>query len=231
MTTRFRAAGTCVFVLACCASCRQESARTGRSTTSLSMSIARDSVVQSPERPLAGRREAQPFLDSAGVLLASGDTNSAVALLNRASALVQARAGQPRGAAGDALLAVSDSIDRYAGALARREPSGASPLARLSVLLNLAEADRHLALASVACSTRSRESVYDELTMAIDHVERASRDGSFPRRASRRAAVAEARRAAAPLATDCAQDLASLDDAIASLRREVDEMRRTLVTQ
>jgi hypothetical protein len=175
---------------------------------------------------MAGRREAQPFLDSAAVLLASGDTNAAVVLLHRAGALVQMSASQPRGPASEALLAVGDSIDRYAGALARREQPRASRLPRISVLLNLAEAERHLSIASVACSTRSRESIYDELTMALDHVERAARDGPRPVRATTRAAMAEVRRTAAPLATDCAQDLTPLDDAIAIMQREIAEMRR-----
>jgi hypothetical protein len=180
---------------------------------------------------MADRQEAQPFLDSAAVLLARADTNAAVVLLHRTAALVQMTASRPRSAASDALLAVSDSIDRYAGALARRESLRASSLSRISMLLNLAEAERHLSLASVACSTRSRESIYDELTMALDHVERAARDGPRPVSAPTRAAVAEARRAAAPLATDCAQDLGPLDDAIANMRREIAEMRRTVAAQ
>lgn len=183
------------------------------------------------ERPMAGRQEAQPFLDSAAVLLARGDTDAAVALLHRAAARVEASAGQTRGASGDALAAVGDSIDRLAGALARHQPLAGSPLPVLSALLNLAEADQHLALASVACSTRSRESIYDELTMAVDHLERALRDGGHPVAASTRRAISEVRQAAAPLATDCARELGALDDAIATLRIEITRVRRTLRAQ
>ena len=180
---------------------------------------------------MASRQEAQPFLDSARVLLARGDTNAAVVMLHRAAALLQVTASQPRGPASDVLLAVGDSIDRYAGTLTRRERSSTSSLQRLSALLNLAEADRHLSLASVGCSTRSRESTYDEVTMALDHAERAARDGKVRLSPSTRAAMTEVRRRAAPLATDCPRDLAPLEDAIANLEAELAQVRRTLRAQ
>ena len=101
----------------------------------------------------------------------------------------------------------------------------------MSALLNLAEADRHLALASVACSTRSRESIYDELTMAADHTERALRDEGHTVSASTRRAIAEVRQGAAPLAANCVRELGPLDDAITTLRLEIARVRRTLQTQ
>jgi hypothetical protein len=180
---------------------------------------------------MASRQEAQHFLDSAAVLLRGGDTDAAIPLLHRAGAAVQVGADAPRGPASGELHATADRIDRFAGALARRERAGAPSLPRISALLNLAEADRHLSLASVACSTRSRESIYDELAMALDHVERAARDGKCPLTGLRRDAITEVRQAAAPLATDCAQDLGPLDDAIANLQLEIARMRRSLEAQ
>jgi hypothetical protein len=226
MTIRADVAVRYVVAVACCASCRQEGTRTQGSTASLATRAASESTTPAPERPLASRQEAQPFLDSAGVLLVGGDTNAAVVILHRAAAVVQMAASQPRGPASSALEAMGDSIDRYASAQARHESLRSSPLPRLSTLLNLAEADRHLSLASIACSTRSRESIYDELTMALDHVERASRDGQLRLATPTRNAIAELRRASAALATECAQDLAPVDDAIAILRREIADMRR-----
>ena len=62
--------------------------------------------------------------------------------------------------------------------VSRGRTGDASRLDRLSAHANLAEAERHGALAAVAWSTRSKESVSDELVMAADHVERATLDWS-----------------------------------------------------
>lgn len=229
MTPRFARQGL-LLALASCASCTRDVARVQESTLATAHP-SDERVAPSPERPMATRSEAQPYLDSAAVLLARGDTKAAVALLHRAAARVEASAGEPRGASSDALAAIGDSIDRMAGAMARRERLGASALPRMSALLNLAEADRHLALASVACSTRSRESIYDELTMAADHTERALRDEGHTVSASTRRAIAEVRQGAAPLAANCVRELGPLDDAITTLRLEIARVRRTLQTQ
>ena len=220
-----------LLAIAACASCARAEPRDQESTALAAARPHAERVAPALERPMASRQEAQPFLDSAAVLLARGDTNAAVALLHRAAARVEASAGRTRGASGDALAAVGDSIDRIAGALARHERLAGSALHRISALLNLAEADHHLALASVACSTRSRESIYDELTMAVDHLERALLDGGHTVAAPTRRAITEVRQAAAPLATDCARELGPLDDAIATLRVEITRVRRTLRAQ
>lgn len=231
MRIRSGLASHCLIALVYCSACGRERTSTDGSTTSLAAPATRERIPPHAERPMAGRQEAQPFLDSAGVLLVRGDTNAAIAMLHRAAALVQVMASQPRGPASDALRAAGDSLDRYAGALARRETPAQPSLRHISALLNLAEADRHLSLAGVACSTRSRESIYDELTMALDHVERASRDGEIPLPGRTRAAIAEVRRAATPLASECPQDLAPLEDAIASLEPEIAVLRRALKAQ
>ena len=231
MTSRGCAAAPWLVVLALCGACGQERARSQRSATSTAPRAPAAVTASAPERPMANRREAQPFLDSAAVLLARGDTSTAVAQLHRAAALVQVDANQPSGSASGPLLALADRIDRFAGGLARRDMARMPSLAHISALLNLAEANRHLALASVACSTRSRESIYDELTMALDHVERAARDGRIALAPPTRNAIAEVRQVAAPLATECARDLGPLDDAIATLQREVARMRRALDVQ
>ena len=231
MTSRCGVATAGLLALVMWSGCGRERARTQAGTTALSARAAGESNGPAFERPMASRREAQPFLDSAGVLLVNGDTNAAVVLLHRGAALVVTTASESRGPASEALLATGERIDRLAGALARREKVGALPLSHISALLNLAEADRHLALATVACSTRSRESIYDELTMAVDHVERAAQDGGITLAAHTRRAIADVRQAAAPLATNCAQNLDPLDDAIANLQLEIAEMRRRVKAQ
>lgn len=231
MRLRSRAAAASLFALMLSADCRRERTDEIERTESASPAAAGGTTATVSERPMAGRQEAQPFLDSAAVLLANGDTSAAVLHLHRAAALVQMAASQPRGPASDALLVIGDSIERFAGALARHERLGAMSLPRISALLNLAEADRHLSLASIACSTRSRESIYDELTMAVDHLERAAHDGQLALAAETQTAIAEVRLASAPLASDCPRDLAPPDDAIANLQPEIARMRRALQTQ
>lgn len=181
-----------------------------------------------PERPLALRREAQGLLDSAHRALGAGETGKATALLHRAAAFLLIEANAPPTSAHADLLASADSLDAWAGRLARGQPVDSSALRRLSALLNLTEAERHGSLAEVAWSTGNKESIIDELTMAADHVDRAAVDGHLVLTSRTQRTIAGMRRLAVRLATEPGLDLASLEEPTAELRLEIEAMRREL---
>ena len=96
-----------------------------------------------------------------------------------------------------------------------------SRLDRLSAHANLAEAERHGALAAVAWSLRSKESVCDELTMAADHVERAVLDARIPVAPAMRRLLAQLRTSVRDLSTQRLLDVHELDEPLASLHIEI----------
>lgn len=190
--------------------------------------VAAPLPVASPERPLTQRREAQPLLDSASALLGSGDAVAAAKLLNRAAAffLVQAHA-PPSGGTID-LLQASSALDSLAGDLIRDRSASLARLRRISAHTNLAEAERHGALAAGAWSTRSKESVCDELTMAADHVERAAADADLKPSPAMQKLLAEMRRIVTQLPAQHGIDLQTLDEPLASLHIEIRAMHERL---
>lgn len=186
------------------------------------------SPTMTPERPLALRREAQRLLDSARTALGAGDTRSATALLHRAAAFLLIEANAPPTSAHADLLASADSLDAWAGRLARGLSTDSSALRRLSALLNLTEAERHGSLAEVAWSTGNKESISDELTMAADHVDRAAVDAHLVLSPRMLRTIAEMRRMAMRLATEPGLDVKSLEEPTAELQLEIEAMRREL---
>lgn len=203
----------------------------GHSTAAGTTLTAGAIPTNTPERPLAIRREAQGLIDSARRALDAGDTSGATRLLHRAAAFLLIEANAPPTRAHDDLLASADSLDAWAGRVARGEAADSSALRRLSALLNLAEAERHGGLAEVAWSTGNKESISDELTMAADHVDRAAVDGHLvlPSRTLR--TIAGMRRVATRLLTEPGLDLQSLEAPTAELQQELEAMRRELAAK
>ena len=180
------------------------------------------------ERPMAQRREVQGLIDSASTLLHAGDTALALSLLHRSAAFLLVEANAPPTCGTDNLLRSADSLDHLAGQLARGEIRTSEALRHLSALLNLAEAERHAGLASVAWSTCSKKSVADELLMTADHVERASMDGRIALSVRTRSLLAEVRRLASRLDTEPGVDVQAADEPMSSLQLEIRALRREL---
>lgn len=151
------------------------------------------------EGGLATRREAQEFLDRAREALAVGSPSSASTALYEAAGFFReqtelakagAQAGLERAAADLALLAL------------RLEGGDTVLSAELDLTFaraQIAEAMNHCLLAKDAMHQREPGRAGDEITMAIDHYERAARDGRLAPSAWERASVAGARAAAASL--------------------------------
>ena len=177
---------------------------------------------------MARRREAQVLLDSAFLLLGRAETARATALVHRAAAFFLVQAGSPPSGGTTELLAVADSLDAIAGRLAHGTIVSRDALRSLSARGNLAEAERHGALASVAWSTRSKESVADELLMAADHVERAAVDGDIRISPRMHLLLAEMRELAVAVPARPERDVQALDEPLSELHLEIAVMRRAL---
>lgn len=148
---------------------------------------------------LAARQEAQAFLDRAREALVAGSPSSASTALNEAAGFFReqtelakagAQAGLEHAAADLALLAL------------RLEGGDTVLTAELDLTFaraQIAEAMNHCLLAKDAMQRSEPGRAGDELTMAIDHYERAARDGRLTPDESERASLTDARSAAASL--------------------------------
>ena len=180
------------------------------------------------ERPMSHRREGQGLLDSARTALVGRDAALTVTLLHRAAEFFSIQANAPpSGGTGD-LLATANSLDSLAREVKEGRLADTTSLDRLSTHANLAEAERHGALAAVAWSVRSKESVGDELTMAADHVERAAVDAKIALPPAMRRLLAELRALVLDLSARRELDLHELDEPLANLHMEIHAMHTRL---
>ena len=180
------------------------------------------------ERPMALRREGQGLLDSARVALIGGDAGLAATLLEQGASFLVKQAHAPPNRGTDDLIAAARGLDSLAKDIRHRRSTDASRLDRLSAHANLAEAERHVALASVAWSTRSKESVVDELTMASDHIQRAASDGRLVLSPAMRSDLANLPEMVRVLSTQRGLDMRELDEPLGSLHVEIQAMHRKL---
>lgn len=183
------------------------------------------------ERPMAMRLEGQPLLDSARVALVEGHAALAATLLEQGALFLVKQAHAPPNRGTDDLLAAARALDSVANDARHGRVIAPQRLDRLSAHANLAEAERHVALAAVAWSTRSKESVSDELTMAADHVERAASDGRIALSPAMRSALASLNAVVSDLSTQKGLDMRDLDDPLATLHLEIRAMHRQLEQQ
>lgn len=180
------------------------------------------------ERPLAHRHEAQSQLDSARHALSTGDSATAIRLLHRAAAFLVIQATEPPGGGTYMLLSASSALDSLAGSIRRDGIRDTALFAGYSARVNLAEAERHESLAGVAWSTRSEESVADELLMAADHLERAATDARLPLPQSALAAIEDMRDIARRLVMQRELDVQSLDEPLAAFHLELRALQRRM---
>ena len=179
-------------------------------------------------RPMSHRHEAQGQLDSARAALVSGDTATAIRQLHRAAAFLVIQATDPPSGGSYTLLSASSALDSLAGDIRRRGVRDTARLVRLSALVNVAEAERHEALASVAWATRSEQSVSDELLMAADHMERAAADARLTLPPSALSTLEDMRDIARRLAMQRELDVQSLDEPLAAFHLELRALQRRM---
>ena len=180
------------------------------------------------ERPMALRLEGQGLLDSARTALVRGDSALAARLLGQGAAFFVKQAHAPPSRGTKDLLAAARGLDSLANDAHRGSVIDIRRLDRLSALANLAEAERHVGLASVAWSTRSTESISDELTMAADHIQRASVDGGIALSPAMQRAIASLHAMVLNLSAQRGLDMRELDEPFGSLHLEISAMRSRL---
>lgn len=207
-------------------SCTSERAPEGALVVAVQQGAPAIALDVALERPMAHRREGQALLDSARAVLAGGDAAGAAAQLHRAAAFFVMQAHSPPSGGTYDLLAVARGLDSLANDVGRRRVVAPSRLARMSAHANLAEAERHGALAAVAWSLRSKESIADELTMAADHVERAALDARIPVAPGMRRLLTQLRTIVRDLSTQRWLDVHELDEPLASLHAEIQVLHR-----
>ncbi len=201
-------------------SCRADRSKEPEFAVALQQGTPAQALDVALERPMAHRREGQVLLDSARAALGTGDTMAARALLHRAASFFVMQANAPPSSGTHDLLAVASGLDALANDVGRRSVES-SGLARLSAHANLAEAERHGALAAVAWSLGSKESIADELTMAADHVERAALDARIEVPSATRRVLSQLRAIASALSTERALTVHELDEPLAGLHLEI----------
>jgi hypothetical protein len=125
------------------------------------------------------RSEAQDHFDRSRAAFAKKDMKTASAELHDASVFMRDHADSTTGFA-KALVARSarelDSLSREVGSSTVTSPER---LDHVFAHANRAEAERHYALATRAWAQRQATRTGEELTMAIDHLERAAKDAGL----------------------------------------------------
>ena len=180
------------------------------------------------ERPMAHRLEGQAMLDSAQAALTSGNAGVTKALLHRAATFFVAQANTPASGGSADLLAAAGGLDALANDVGGGRVIDPSQLSRLSAHANLGEAERHGALAAVAWSLSSKESVSDELTMAADHIERAAVDARIEVSPAMRGLLGQLRAIISAISTQRQLDVRGLEEPLSNLHVEIRAMHRRL---
>jgi hypothetical protein len=142
---------------------------------------------------LATRHEAQESLDRARTAFEQRQLETMRAELADAAAFLRTEAQQTEGDAGLPLRGAAAELD----SLARRAASGELPTVRAVdrafINMNRAEARYHLLRAGDAIANGENDRAGEELTMSVDHLERAAKDAARQADATVQTAIADAR--------------------------------------
>ena len=142
---------------------------------------------------LATRHEAQAMIDRARVALERKDFEVSRSELADAAVFMRTEAQEVGGEARETLIRAADELDTLATWVARGEVTTRAALDRASLRANRAEATHHLLRAKDAIAARDQVRAGEELTMSIDHLERAANDAGQRTDLVVRTAVADAR--------------------------------------
>ena len=125
------------------------------------------------------RSEAQDHFDRSRQAFMNKDMKTAAAELHDASVFMRTREDSATGYA-KALVTISAAeLDTLSRNVAANAVTSAARLDHAFAHANRAEAERHFALATRAWSQKQAVRAGEELTMALDHFERAIRDAAF----------------------------------------------------
>jgi len=184
ITTRISAIVAVVLV----AGCKGPEARPANSDTIHTA----PAVVESPGA-LATRHEAQESLDRARAAFERKQYAVMSAELADAAAFLRTEAQGTQGEAGVPLRHAAAELDSLAMRVATASPPTVRLVDRALVNTNRAEARYHLLRAGDAIANGENQRAGEELTMSVDHLERAAKDAGRPADAAVRTAIADAR--------------------------------------
>ena len=202
----------------------------------LGMSCAREPKVESkadtaqaPARAvtaspgaLATRREAQETFDRARTALQRKDFATAKTELGNAATFMRSQAQDSQGDDKPALERAAAGFDSLAAQVATGNVQ-AKTLDRAFARANRAEAEHHLLRAKDAVAKSDNARAGEELTMSVDHLERALQDAGRQADAGVKSAIAEARTLAGEMMKGMA---AAPDEAKKVTDQLADQIRR-----
>lgn len=159
---------------------------TATSTTATSTTATSRSVTAAPTETtlsagaIGARTEAQDHFDKSREAFVKKDTKTAATELRDAAAFMRTRADSATGFAKALAARSASELDSLAKGVESNSVTSAARLDHAFAHANRAEAERHYALATRAWSQHQAARTGEELTMAIDHLERAAKDAGIP---------------------------------------------------
>ena len=154
---------------------------------------AREPATAESPGALFTRHEAQASLDRARVAFQRKDLEASRSELADAAGFMRTEAQEVGGDARETLRRAADELDSLAARVAKGEVRTTKTLDRFSLCVNRAEATHHLLRAKDAIAKGDHTRAGEELTMSVDHLERAAKDAGQQTDAAVRAAVADTR--------------------------------------
>jgi len=171
--------------------------------------------------PLAMRQEAQASFDSARAALVLQDYGESARHLTAAAAFMRSHAAEAEIGAIAALQGASKELEMLAERLARGEPQTTRMLDRVVANANRAEGQHHLTRAAAAVAVRDHRHAGEELTMAVDHLERAAFDLRRPHDPEADPALSDARSLADGMMRGAVPTRAEANHVIGQLKAEL----------
>ena len=153
---------------------------------------AERTVIESPGA-LATRHEAQEPLDRARVAFEQKRYEAMRAELADAAAFLRTEAREAEGDAGTPLRHAATALDSIATRIATGAVPTATAVSQVLIDINRAEARYHLLRAGDAIANGDHQRAGEELTMSVDHQERAAKDAGCSADAAVATAIADAR--------------------------------------
>lgn len=173
--------------------CQRTEPRTAADTQ-----VAPRPLTESPGA-LASRRETQDAVERARLAIERKDLQSAKSELTDAAAFLRTEAQQAAGDVQTLLRRAADDLDGIGNRIANGQVKSVAALVTASLAVNRAEAAFHLDRAKDAIANAENTRAGEELTMTIDHLERAAKDAGRESDAVIRSAIADARTLAGEL--------------------------------
>lgn len=155
-------------------------------------------VAESPGA-LATRHEAQEALDRARLAFERKDFAVSKTELADAAAFMRTQAQEAAGDAQASLLRAADELDALGDSISKGQVAAIASLDRASLSVNRAGANFHLQRVKDAVANRDNTRAGEELTITVDHLERAAKDAGRQTDAVIRTAIADARTLAGEL--------------------------------